>query len=119
MSLIMGSKEYTCTFEITIDLIGGKWKPIIIWHLGTKGTKRFSELKRLLPQITQKMLTQQLRELESDGLLERKVYPEVPPKVEYSLTNSGESLMPILRMMCEWGEKYYDHADLDKDCSNI
>ncbi|MDF2548247.1 MAG: hxlR [Anaerosolibacter sp.] len=119
MSLIMGNKEYTCTFEITIDLIGGKWKPIIIWHLGTKGTKRFSELKRLLPQITQKMLTQQLRELESDGLLERKVYPEVPPKVEYSLTNSGESLMPILRMMCEWGEKYYDHADLDKDCSNI
>lgn len=100
-------KEYSCTFEIAMDLIGGKWKPIIIWHLGTKGTKRFNELKKLLPHITQKMLTQQLRELEYDSLVERKIYPQVPPKVEYSLTDLGESLMPILRMMCEWGEDYY------------
>lgn len=110
MSLNMNNKEYNCTFEIAIDLIGGKWKPIIIWHLGTKGTKRFSELRRLLPQITQKMLTQQLRELESDSLIERKVYPQVPPKVEYSLTASGESLMPILEMMCKWGEDYYKNV---------
>ena len=112
------NKEYTCSFEIAIDLIGGKWKPIIIWHLGTKGTRRFSELKKLLPQITQKMLTQQLRELESDSLVERKVYPQVPPKVEYSLTDSGESLMPILRMMCDWGAKYYKEIAMNKVCIN-
>lgn len=101
------NKHYTCTFEITIDLIGGKWKPLIIWHLGTKGVQRFNELKKLIPQITQKMLTQQLRELESDNLVNRKVYPQVPPKVEYSLTDIGESLMPILSMMCKWGDNYY------------
>lgn len=112
--LNMKNKVYSCTFEIAMDLIGGKWKPIIIWHLGTKGTKRFNELKKLLPQITQKMLTQQLRELENDSLVERKVYPQVPPKVEYSLTDSGERLMPILRMMCEWGEEYYEKVDMSK-----
>ncbi len=100
-------RKYMCTFEITIDLIGGKWKPLIIWHLGTKGTQRFNELKRLLPQVTQKMLTQQLRELEADNLVNRKVYPQVPPKVEYSLTHLGESLMPILSMMCKWGDDYF------------
>lgn len=112
--LSVRNKEYSCTFEIAMDLIGGKWKPIIIWHLGTNGTKRFNELKKLLPQITQKMLTQQLRELESDSLVERKVYPQVPPKVEYSLTDLGESLMPILRMMCDWGEMYYEKVDVNK-----
>jgi Predicted transcriptional regulators len=100
-------KEYNCTFEITIDLIGGKWKPLIIWYLRDNGIKRFNELMRLMPQITQKMLTQQLRELEVDNLVKRKVYPEVPPKVEYSLTELGQSLMPVLRMMCQWGEGYY------------
>lgn len=105
--LRLKNKNYTCTFEITIDLIGGKWKPIIIWHLGTKGTHRFNELKRLMPSITQKMLTQQLRELESDNLVTRKVYAQVPPKVEYSLTDLGKTLMPILSMMCKWGDKYY------------
>jgi DNA-binding HxlR family transcriptional regulator len=100
-------KEYTCTFEITIDLIGGKWKPLVIWYLGTKGTQRFNELKKLIPQITQKMLTQQLRELETDNLVMRKVYAQVPPKVEYSLTDLGESIMPILSMMCKWGDDYY------------
>jgi len=101
------NKEYTCTFEIAVDLIGGKWKPLIIWYLGTKGTKRFNELKKLIPQATQKMLTQQLRELETDNLVKRKVYPQAPPKVEYSLTNLGESLMPIFSMMCKWGDDYY------------
>ncbi len=104
------NKNYTCTFEITIDLIGGKWKPLIIWHLGCQGTKRFSELKRLLPHTTPKMLTQQLRELEADGLVNRKVYPQVPPKVEYSLSELGETLMPILRMMCDWGKDYYKRS---------
>lgn len=101
------NKNYMCTFEITIDLIGGKWKPLIVWHLGNKGTLRFNELKKILPQITQKMLTQQLRELEADDLINRKVYPQVPPKVEYSLTSLGESIMPILKSMCTWGEEYY------------
>lgn len=105
--LKLRNKEYNCTFEITIDLIGGKWKPLIIWHLGSRGTKRFNELKKLIPQITQKMLTQQLRELETDNLVKRKVYPQVPPKVEYSLTDLGKSLMPVLSMMCEWGDNYY------------
>jgi DNA-binding HxlR family transcriptional regulator len=112
------NKEYECSFEIAMDLIGGKWKPIIIWHLGTKGTKRFNELKKLLPQITQKMLTQQLRELENDSLVERKVYPQVPPKVEYSLTDLGESLMPILRMMHDWGDNYYEKVDKNTGCIN-
>jgi DNA-binding HxlR family transcriptional regulator len=102
------NKEYNCTFEITIDLIGGKWKPLIIWYLRDNRIKRFNELKRLMPEITQKMLTQQLRELEVDNLVKREVYPEVPPKVEYSLTELGQSLMPILRMMCQWGEDYYN-----------
>lgn len=106
----MGSKQYTCSFEIAIDLIGGKWKPLILWHLGTKGVQRFSELKKMLPNITQKMLTQQLRELEGDLLIHREVYPQVPPKVEYTLTPQGERLMPILSAMCQWGKDYYDHV---------
>lgn len=106
--LMLDGKSYGCTFEITMDLIGGKWKPIILWHLGTKGTKRFSELRRLLPHVTQKMLTQQLRELEADLLVMRTVYPQVPPKVEYHLSDYGRRLMPILHMMCQWGEVYYE-----------
>lgn len=99
-------KEINCEKELTLAVIGGKWKLIILWHLGTDGTKRFSELKKLIPAITQKMLTNQLRELEEDRLVARKIYPEVPPRVEYSLTGYGESLMPVLRLMYDWGRKY-------------
>lgn len=95
-----------CEKELTLAVIGGKWKLIILWHLGLKGTKRFSELKKLIPHITQKMLTNQLRELEEDQLVFRKVYPEVPPRVEYSLTEHGESLVPVLKMMYNWGKNY-------------
>ncbi|MBC2580117.1 helix-turn-helix domain-containing protein [Clostridium sp. DJ247] len=105
------NKEYTCTVELTLDIIGGKWKPLILWHLGVGGTKRFSEVKKTLPGITQKMLTQQLRELESDGMINRKIYPQVPPKVEYSLTQEGKSLMPILDSMCKWGKEYYEKME--------
>jgi DNA-binding HxlR family transcriptional regulator len=104
------NKQYTCTVELTLDIIGGKWKPLILWHLGIGGTKRFSEVKKSLPGITQKMLTQQLRELEADGMISRKIYAQVPPKVEYTLTDEGQSLMPILDTMCRWGKEYYEKA---------
>ncbi len=99
-------REINCEKELTLAVIGGKWKLIILWHLGLEGTKRFSELKKMIPHITQKMLTNQLRELEEDLLVERKVYAEVPPRVEYTLTAYGESLMPVLRMMYDWGKNY-------------
>lgn len=89
----------------TLRVVGGKWKPLILWHL-SHGTKRFSELQKELPGVTQKMITQQLRELEMDGLVNRKVYPVVPPKVEYSLTDYGETLAPVLTEMAKWGEKH-------------
>lgn len=98
--------EINCEKELTLAVIGGKWKLIILWHLGLDGTQRFSELKKRIPSITQKMLTNQLRELEEDQLVHRKVYAEVPPRVEYSLTPYGESLMPILQMMYSWGKDY-------------
>lgn len=99
-------EQINCEKELTLALIGGKWKLIILWHLGIEGTQRFSELKKLIPHITQKILTNQLRELEEDQLVERTVYPVVPPKVEYKLTPYGESLTPILRMMYDWGKTY-------------
>lgn len=99
-------KLFNCEKELTLFVIGGKWKMIILWHLGKEGTKRFGELKSLIPGITQRMLVNQLRELEEDQIVERKVYPVVPPKVEYSLTQQGESLMPILESMYEWGKNY-------------
>ncbi len=88
-----------------MDVIGGKWKILILWHL-KDGVKRFGELKRQIPWITQKMLTQQLRELEADKIISRKVYAQVPPKVEYSLTELGENLKPIFDYMCNWGTAY-------------
>lgn len=91
--------------ETTLELIGGKWKPLIIWHLKDK-TMRFNELKKSLPNVTQKMLTQQLREMEYHGFIHRKVYAQVPPKVEYSLTELGETLIPLLEIMCQWGTYY-------------
>ncbi len=96
-------REYYCTVELTLQVIGGKWKPIILYHLGRDGTRRFSELKREMPNVTRKMLTQQLRELESDGLVHREVYAEVPPRVEYSLTELGTSVMPVLESLTAWG----------------
>ena len=96
---------YQCPVEATMDVIGGKWKIIIIHHLIPE-TRRFSELRRLIPQITQRMLTSQLRELEKHGVVHREIYPQVPPKVEYSLTELGKSLESILWVMHEWGENF-------------
>jgi DNA-binding HxlR family transcriptional regulator len=92
-----------CPAETTLEVIGGRWKVPILWHL-LQGTRRFSELSRALGSVTQKMLTQQLRELEGDGIVSRKVYPQVPPKVEYSLTSDGKTLKPVVEAMCKWGK---------------
>lgn len=100
----------TCTTEtvgVTLRVIGGKWKPLILWHLN-KNPVRFGELMRKMPGITQKMLTQQLRELEEDRLVIRKVYPEVPPKVEYKLSDYGRTLGPVLHAMSDWGRKHVE-----------
>ena len=95
-------KHPMCPAEFTLNVIGGSWKVPILYHLANEA-KRFSMLRRDLPRITQKMLTQQLRELERDGVVHRKVYPQVPPKVEYSLTETGRTLLPVVSVMCKWG----------------
>ncbi len=106
---------YRCHVSTTLDIIGGKWKSLVLWHLSYK-TLRFSQLQRRLFKVTQKMLTQQLRELERDGLIDRKVYAEVPPRVEYSLTELGQSVVPILQMMYQWGKDYRrDNKEADKE----
>lgn len=93
----------SCPAEATLGVVGGRWKVPILWHL-LDGTRRFSELRRALGNVTPKMLAQQLRELERDGVVARKVYPQVPPKVEYSLTERGRSLRPVVDSMCQWGK---------------
>jgi DNA-binding HxlR family transcriptional regulator len=112
------NNHYQCSMELTLDLIGGKWKSLILWHLASK-TLRFSELRKSIPQVTQKMLTQQLRELEEDGLVHRHVYTEVPPRVEYSLTDAGKSIIPILQSMCQWGLQYTKLFNSSLDQQNI
>jgi DNA-binding HxlR family transcriptional regulator len=105
-----------CPVDATLRLIGGKYKSLILWHL-INGTLRHGEIHKLIPQATPKMLTQQLRELESDNLLSREVYPVVPPKVEYSLTDFGRSLQPILTAMYEWGAGYMKDNGCEITCS--
>jgi len=115
-----GNKKYYCSVELTLQVIGGKWKPIIIHRLGNEGTLRFSEVKRSIPNITQKMLTQQLRELEADGVVHREVYPQVPPKVEYSLTELGRSIMPVIENLSDWGRKYENwHAETETPAAAV
>jgi DNA-binding HxlR family transcriptional regulator len=97
--------ESDCPIKTTLDVIGGKWKPLILFFLKT-GPKRFSDLRRSVPDVTQKMLTDRLRELEKDGIVHRKIYPQVPPRVEYSLTPYGKTLSRVLEAMCAWGIKH-------------
>lgn len=104
-----------CPVSATLDLIGGKYKALILWHLADN-TLRFSQLTKRIPGATAKMLTQQLREMEQQNLIHREVYPVVPPKVEYSLTNLGRSLMPVLIAMRDWGSNYLQSKNLTSNC---
>ncbi|MBP2078258.1 winged helix-turn-helix transcriptional regulator [Oceanobacillus polygoni] len=115
----MEKKPELCRVEDALGILVGKWKPIILLNLLQEGTKRFSELKRSMPAITQKMLTNQLRELEAEDIVMRKVYPQVPPKVEYSITEYGKSLEPILEAMHEWGVKHTLHKMEKENQENI
>ena len=105
----------TCPVAATLDLIGGKYKALILWYL-SDGRHRFSELRKMISNATPKMLTQQLRELEAQHLNHREVFPVVPPKVEYSLTKTGRSLMPILTAMRDWGAEYLRGKEVEPNC---
>lgn len=98
--------NYRCEIELTLEIIGGKWKALIIWNLYLHKVIRYNEFRKLIPEITQKMLTQQLKELEKYSIVSRKIYPTVPPMVEYSLTENGLELIPIMQKMDEWGKKF-------------
>lgn len=103
-------KTYDCYIALTLDLIGGKWKTLVLWHL-LDGKKRFGELRKLIPKCTQRMITRQLRELERDGIIARRIYRQIPPKVEYSLTDRGETLRSILQLACNWGTKWANETN--------
>jgi DNA-binding HxlR family transcriptional regulator len=105
MEYTRNGKTYHCPVEAALDVIGGKWKPLILWALGDN-VLRFGELQKGLPGVNAKMLTKQLRELEEDGVIKRTVYPEVPPRVEYAITDFGKTLIPILEALCNWGAGY-------------
>lgn len=100
--IVLNGQEFHCAMDVTMHYIGGKWKTVVLWYL-REDKKRFSELKRLIPNITEKMLSLQLKNLEKDGIIGRKLYPEVPPKVEYFLTDFGKSLIPMMEEIARWG----------------
>ena len=110
----MANNEH-CPVEATLELIGGKYKALILWHL-SENKLRFSELRKVIHGATPKMLTQQLRELEAQKLIHREVFPVVPPRVEYSMTELGRSLMPILVAMRDWGSGYLRTKDMEPNC---
>ena len=101
----MDDKKFICPMEYTLCIIGGKWKPLIIWRLVNSGILRYGQFKKSINGITHKMLSQQLKELECDGIIKRDEYPEIPPKVEYSLTEKGITLIPVLKGMVNWGNQ--------------
>lgn len=109
--------EFHCEKELTLSIISGKWKVVILWHLGHEGKHRFSELQKLFPKISHKMLANQLRELEEDEIINREVFAEVPLRVEYSMTELGMTLIPIIDMLYDWGKKRMD--EIKKQMGNI
>lgn len=98
------NKEFNCEKELTLSVLGGKWKLVILWHLGFEGTHRFNEIRKLFKSISHRILSKQLKELEQDGLIHRKVYDSSPPKVEYSISERGKTILPIVQAMYEWGK---------------
>lgn len=104
MVFLIDGRKFHCALDVTMTFIGGKWKTVVLWYL-RKDKKRFSELKKHIPDITEKMLSLQLKQLEQDGIVARKVYPEVPPRVEYFLTDFGKTLIPMLEEMAKWGRE--------------
>jgi DNA-binding HxlR family transcriptional regulator len=110
------AKKLHCTVEAAIAVIGGKYKAIIIWWLNEKGVMRYSEIQRRVPQATAKMLSQQLREMEADGIISRKVYPVVPPKTEYALTDLGKATVPIVHAMDKWGADFFTRLGVPIPC---
>ncbi|MGA2105398.1 winged helix-turn-helix transcriptional regulator [Methanoregula sp.] len=115
MTYTKNGKTFHCPVEAALDVIGGKWKPLILWALGDD-VLRFNQLQKGLPGVNTKMLTKQLRELEKDGVIRRTVYPEVPPRVEYAMTDFGKTLIPILRELCKWGANYLEIDDTSREC---
>ena len=114
----MKHSQFNCPVEATLSLIGGKYKPLILWYLAER-PMHYMELQRRIPRATSKMLSQQLRDLENGGMVHRKVIPEKPPKTEYSLTALGESIIPVLDAMCQWGISYMDGLDTQPLCCRI
>lgn len=99
-------KDFQCSIGFAMTVIGGKWRAIVLWHIMKNGLIRYGQLKRSIPNISHKILSQELKNLENDGLVERKAYATIPPKVEYILTERGESLEDILTRICDWGKEY-------------
>ena len=108
-------QQFNCPVEATLSLIGGKYKPIILWHLRSQSL-HYMDLQRLIPKASPKMLSQQLPALEDCGMVHREVIPEKPPKTLYSLTAFGESIIPVLDAMCQWGANYLDGLDVQRPC---
>ena len=108
-------KTYNCPVEAAMDVIGGKYKALIVYEL-INGTRRYNEIQKAVPQATPRMLSKQLKELEEDEIINRTLYPVVPPKTEYSLTEFGQSLVPIVQALCDWGEHYFEVAGVPSPC---
>lgn len=115
----MKKNEEQCELVVSMDMIIGKWKPIIIQQLIENGTLRFNEIRRLIPDITQRMLTLNLRELEDNDIVSRVIYPQIPPKVEYSITEYGRTLIPIMETMHQWGAVHLEHMKMKKEKKDI
>lgn len=109
------AKTFQCPMELAMSIIGGKYKAVILWHL-IDNTLRYNEIQKFIPKATPKMLSQQLKELEADGIINRKMYPVVPPKTEYSLTELGKSLVPIIQSLEDWGDGYFKYLGLPNPC---